>query len=308
VTMAVLVIGTAEIKRLCAIPAGDLSHDADIAALVAVEQPAWEYGLDPSVVTAAGAATVAPPARDNPGLVATLTLGVAELMAGSYLVQVARSPDFTDDLVAVSLALGASPPTLTITTAAVKRLCQISSGDTSQDGDIAALIGAEQAAWEYTIDPAVLTAAGTDSRLAALLALGLAERMAGSYLEQKLRVPGYTDDFRVGGLDISASKTDSLAQLALRLAEAGRARLEPYLWEARQVVRQKAAANAALLDTRGQALHNRGLKRVEPFLIASRRQVTEAVKLLAGGVADGSAKVPLLSAAPTARSVFDEGR
>ena len=302
--MAVLVIGTGDIKRLCAIGGGDLSHDGDIAALVAVEQPAWEYGIDPSVVTAALAATVAPPARDNPGLVAALTLGVAELMAGSYLVQVARSPDFTDDLVAVSLALGPSPPTLVITTAEVKRLCQISAGDTSQDGDIAALIEAEQAAWEFTIDPAVLTA-GTDARLGALLALGLSERMAGSYLEQKLRLPGYTDDFHIGGLDVSASKTDSLAQLAVRLAEAGRARLEPYLWASRQAVRQKAAANAALLDTRGQALHNRGLKRVEPFLIASRRQVTEAVKLLSGG-ADGSSKLPLVSAAATARSVFDE--
>lgn len=305
--MALLVIGTAEIKRLCAIPAGDVSHDADIAALVAVEQPAWEYGIDASVATAATAATLAPPALDNPGLTATLTLGVAELMAGSYLVQVARSPDFTDDLVTESLALGASPPTLTVTTAAVKRLCQIAVSDTTQDVDISALIGAEQAAWEYTIDPAVLTAAGTDTRLAALLALGLAERMGGSYLEQKLRLPGYTDDFKVGGLDISASKTDSLAQLANRLAEAGRVRLGPYLWEARQAVRQKAAANAAILDTRGQALHNRGLKRVEPFLVASRRQVTEAVKHLSGGVADGSSKMPLLSVAPTARSVFDEG-
>ena len=303
--MAVLVIGTADIKRLCAVGAGDLSHDADIAALVAVEQPAWEYGIDPSVVKAALAATVAPPARDNPGLVAALTLGVAELMAGSYLVQVARSPDFTDDLVAVSLALGAAPPSLAITTAQVKRLCQISADDTSQDGDIGALIGAEQSAWEFTIDPAVLAAAGADARLGALLSLGLAERMAGSYLEQKLRLPGYTDDFHIGGLDVSASKTDSLAQLAVRLADAGRSRLEPYLWASRQAVRQKAAANAAILDTRGQALHNRGLKRVEPFLIASRRQVTEAVKLLSGG-ADGSSKLPLVSAAPAARSVFDE--
>ena len=304
--MAVLVIGTTDIKRLCAIGGGDLSHDGDIAALVAAEQPAWEYGIDPSVVTAALAATHAPPARDSPGLVATLTLGVAELMAGSYLVQVARSPDFMEDLVAVSLALGSSPPSLTITTAQVKRLCQIGSGDTSQDADIGALIGAEQAAWEYTLDPAVLTAAGTDTRLGALLALGLAERMAGSYLEQKLRLPGYTDDFHIGGLDVSASKTDSLAQLAVRLAEAGKSRLEPYGWASRQAVRQKAAANAAVLDTRGQALHNRGLKRVEPFLIAARRQVTEAVKLVAGG-ADGSSKLPLVSAAATARSVFDEG-
>ena len=303
--MALLTIATADIKRLCAIPAGDLSHDTDIAALLAVEQPAWEYGIDPSVATAAVAATVAPPTLDNPGLNALLTLGVGEIIAGSYLVQVARAPSFMDDLVPVSLALGGSPPVLTVTTAEVKRLCQIASGDTSQDSDVAALIAAEQPAWEYTIDPEVLTATGTDTRLSALLTLGLAERMAGSYLEQKLRLPGYTDNFHIGGLDISASTTANLAQLAVRLSEAGNARLEPYLWAARQAVRQKAASNAAILDTRGQYLYNRGLKRIEPFQVAARRVVTEAVKLLSGGVADGSAKVPLVSSAPTFGSVFD---
>ena len=304
--MALLTIVTADIKRLCAIPAGDLSHDGDIAALLAVEQPAWEYGIDPSVATAAKASTVAPPALDNPGLNSLLTLGVGEIMAGSYLVQVGRSPTFMDDLVPVSLALGSSPPVLVVTTAEVKRLCQIAVSDTTQDSDVAALISAEQPAWEYTIDPEVLAAGETDSRLSALLTLGLAERMAGSYLEQKLRLPGYTDDFHIGGLDVSASKTANLAQLAVRLADAGNARLEPYLWAARQAVRQKAASNAAILDTRGQALHNRGLKRIEPFQVAARRVVTEAVKLLSGGVADGSSKVPLLSASPTSGSVFDE--
>ena len=107
--MALLVIVTGDVKRLCAIPAGDLSHDADIAAMLAVEQPAWEYGIDPSVATAAVAATVAPPALDNPGLNALLTLGLGEIIAGSYLVQVARAPAFLDDLVPVSLALGGSP-------------------------------------------------------------------------------------------------------------------------------------------------------------------------------------------------------
>ena len=303
--MALLIITTAAIKRLCAIPAGDLSHDADIAALMAVEQPAWEYGLDPSVATASVAALSAPPALDNPGLNALLTLGVSELMAGSFLVQVSRSPSFMDDLVPVSLALGGSPPVLTITTGEVKRLCQISSGDTSQDSDIAALITSEQPAWEYTIDPEVLTAAGSDTRLSALLTLGLSERMAGSYLEQKLRLPGYTDNFHIGGLDVSASTTANLAQLAVRLSDAGNSRMEPYLWAARQAVRQKAATNAAILDTRGQALHNQGLKRIEPFQVASRRVVTEAVKLLSGGVADGSSKMPLLSSTPAVGSVFD---
>ena len=65
--MAVLTIGTADIKRLCAIGGGDLSHDADIAALVSVEQPAWEYGLDPSVVTAAGGGDAGPAGAGQSG-------------------------------------------------------------------------------------------------------------------------------------------------------------------------------------------------------------------------------------------------
>ena len=132
--------------------------------------------------------------------------------------------------------------------------------------------------------------------------------MAGSYLEQKLRLPGYTDDFPYRG----AGRVGVEARTAWRSSRSGWPRRGGRGWSltggcARQAVRQKAAANAAVLDTRGQALHNRGLRRVEPFLIASRRQVTEAVKLLSGG-ADGSSKLPLVSAAATARSVFDEAR
>ena len=97
-------------------------------------------GLIPSVVTAALAVTIAPPARDNPGLVAALTLGVAELMAGSLLScrwRGRRTSPMT--WWRCRLPWGTSPPTLVITTAEVKRLCQISAGDTSQDGDIGAL-------------------------------------------------------------------------------------------------------------------------------------------------------------------------
>ena len=301
--MAVLSIAVADVKRLCAIPDTDTSQDTDVAALIAAEQIAHEYALDPAVVLAALATNpVHPLLPATPGLVATLTLGIAEMMAGSYLVQVARSPAFTDDLVRVS-GLIPVPPVLVITLAEIKRLCMIT--DTSQDTEIAALLAAEQPAWEYGIDPAVLTAAQTDTRLSAVLTLGLTERMAGSYLEQQLRQPGYTDDFKLGGLDVSASRTDNLVQLAVRLSEQGRARLLPYDFGARQAVRQKRAENADVLDTRGTRLYDRGLRRVNPFLIASRRVVNEAVKGLDGGTGDASSKIPLLSSVVTGTSVFD---
>jgi hypothetical protein len=305
--MAVLSIAVADIKRLCAIPSTDTNQDGDVAALIAAEQVALEYSLDPAVLIAAQEVTAGigvgvPPVPTNPGLVATLSLGVAEMMAGSYLVQLARSPAFTDDLVLVSSALGTAP-VVTVSLAAVKQLCMIT--DTSQDADITALMTLEQPALEYALDPAVLAASIIDPRLLAVLTLGLTERMAGSYLEQQLRQPGYTDDFHIGGLDISASRTDNLVQLAVRLSEQGQARLLPYEFVSRQAIRQKRAQNADVLDVRGTKLYDRGLKRIEPFKVAARRVVDEAVKGLDGGVGDASSKIPLLASVASGRSVFD---
>lgn len=302
--MAVLSIAVTDIKRLCAIPDAETAQDADVAALIAAEQAALEYSLDPAVVLAAQEVTAGvPPVPTNPGLVATLSLGVAEMMAGSYLVQLARSPAFTDDLVLVSSSLGMAP-VVVVSLSAVKQLCMIT--DTSQDAGITALMTLEQPALEYALDPAVLAASVTDTRLLAVLTLGLTERMAGSYLEQQLRQPGYTDDFHIGGLDISASKTDNLVQLAVRLSEQGQARLLPYEFVSRQAIRQKRAQNADVLDTRGTKLYDRGLKRIEPFKVAARRVVDEAVKGLDGGVGDASSKIPLLASVASGRSVFDE--
>ena len=196
--MAVLSIAVADIKRLCAISDVDTSQDGEISALIAAEQTAHEYALDPAVVLAAQEASLVNPLLPaSPGLVATLTLGVAELMAGSYLVQVARSPAFTDDLVRVSSLI---PTAAGDCGHAVGDQAAVHDhGQARQDADITALLTAEQPAWEYGIDPAVLAAAQTDTRLLAVLTLGLTERMAGSYLEQQLRQPGYTDDFKLGG-------------------------------------------------------------------------------------------------------------
>ena len=124
---------------------------------------------------------------------------------------------------------------LTIGTADVKRLCAIGAGDTSQDGDVAALIAAEQGALEYGLDPAVLAASAGNAGLLATLTLGVAESMAGSYLEQVGRALGFTDDFKIGGLDVTASRSDGLVQLAGRLQTRGRTRVEPFLRASKQV-------------------------------------------------------------------------
>jgi hypothetical protein len=131
---------------------------------------------------------------------------------------------------------------LSIGTADIKRLCSIPASDTSQDSDVAALIAAEQVVLEYALDPAVLTASAGDSGLLATLTLGVAERMAGSYLEQVGRAPGYTDDFKIGGLDVSASRTDNLVQLGVRLTNQGQKRLEPFTRATRKVASDAVSA------------------------------------------------------------------
>lgn len=117
---------------------------------------------------------------------------------------------------------------LTITRADLKRLCAIAAADTSSDADMDALLAAEQAVHEYALDPAILTASMTNAGLSATLSLGVAESMAGSFLRQQARAAGATDDFHVGPLTVTASRTDNLAQLGERLAAQGQKRLEPF--------------------------------------------------------------------------------
>ena len=69
-----LPVTLAAVKLLCGLT--DTSQDANVTALIALEQPALEYALDPAILAnAAGDA----------GLSATLTLGVTECLAGGYL-------------------------------------------------------------------------------------------------------------------------------------------------------------------------------------------------------------------------------
>ncbi len=88
-----LTITAGMLRRLCGIEAADTSQDAAIALVGGDEQAAIEYALDPIALAAASS---------DAGLLATLALGVGEVLAGSYLQGLGRQPGAYD-----SLGLGA---------------------------------------------------------------------------------------------------------------------------------------------------------------------------------------------------------
>ena len=55
---------------------------------------------------------------------------------------------------------------------------------------------------------------------------------------------------------------------------------------------------------RGTRLYDRGVRRVEPYLMATKRVVSEAVQAVNGGVGDASSKIPLVSSVVSRGSVF----
>ncbi len=123
---------------------------------------------------------------------------------------------------------------LTITHDDLKRLLGIT--DTSSDDALNALISAEQPAEEWALDAAVLTAAPFDTGLMVTLTLGVCEVLAGRWLEQLARAPGANDDFRIGELSVSASKTAGPGILGASLIATGRARLASFRKLAKGVV------------------------------------------------------------------------
>lgn len=165
---------------------------------------------------------------------------------------------------------------LPLTRADLKRLCAIDAGDTSQDAALDDLRAAQQPVLEYALDPAILSAATAptaDGGLRATLVLGVAESLAGEWLRGQARAPGAGDDFHLGPLSVSASRTDGPAQTGERLAA-------------------------------------QGLKRLAPFGRAAQSVGPDAVQSVAGGTPDGSSRAPLLAQttlAPAASggSVFD---
>ena len=124
---------------------------------------------------------------------------------------------------------------LTITRDDLKKLCALDLTDTTPDAALDAVIAAEQSVFEYVLDPAVLMASSGSEGLRATLTLGVSEALSGSYLRRLARAPGATDDFHIGPLNVSASKTDSLPQIAERLAAQGLKRLEPFLRASKMV-------------------------------------------------------------------------
>ncbi|MGI4789613.1 MAG: hypothetical protein ACRYFS_12270 [Janthinobacterium lividum] len=117
---------------------------------------------------------------------------------------------------------------LPLTIADLKPLCAIETADTSSDADLTLLLTAQQPALEYGLDVGILAASAGDSGLQATLMLGVAEALAGEFLRRQSRAPGATDDFHLGPLTVSASRTESLSQLGDRLAALGLKRLEPF--------------------------------------------------------------------------------
>ncbi len=132
---------------------------------------------------------------------------------------------------------------LTIALNDLKNLCALDLTDTTPDAVLNAVIAAEQSVYEYALDPAVLTASAGSAGLQATLTLGVSELLAGSFLRRQARTPGATDDFHIGPLDVSASKTDSLPQLAERLAAQGLKRLEPFARAAKAVASDAAGGS-----------------------------------------------------------------
>lgn len=150
---------------------------------------------------------------------------------------------------------------LPVTRADLKRLCAIDDGDTSQDAALDALLAAQQPVLEYALDPAVLSAATAptaDAGLRATLVLGVAEALAGEWLRRQGRAPGAGDDFHLGPLSVSASRTDAPAQQGDRLAA-------------------------------------QGLKRLAPFGRAAKSVAADAVLSVPGGAPDDASRAPLLA-------------
>lgn len=117
----------------------------------------------------------------------------------------------------------------------LKPLLALAASNTMADADLTLLLAAQQPALEYGLDPAILAASAGNAGLQSTLMLGVAEALAGEYLRRQARAPGATDDFHLGPLTISASRTDNMAQLGERLVSLGMRHLEPFGRAARRV-------------------------------------------------------------------------
>ena len=139
---------------------------------------------------------------------------------------------------------------LLVTRDALKRLCGVIVGDVSEDADWDALILEGQPVLEYALDPEVLAASAGDDGLRATLTLGVSEALAGEWLRRRASQPGAVDDFQVGPLTVTASRTDGLAQAGGRLAAQAMRRLGPFV-RASDGTGQRPLLLASVGDWRG---------------------------------------------------------
>ena len=117
---------------------------------------------------------------------------------------------------------------LPVTRDALKRLCGADVADASEDAEWDALILEGQPVLEYALNPEVLAAAAGEDGLRATLTLGVSEALAGEWLRRSACRPGAADDFHIGPLTVTASRTEGLGQMAARLAAQGMRRLGPF--------------------------------------------------------------------------------
>lgn len=111
---------------------------------------------------------------------------------------------------------------ITITRAEVKRKCMIPSSDTTHDSDIDALITEMQPSIEYTIADTYLNDS-SNTRLQAVLKLGILEVMSGEFLQQLYRELGAVESVKIGSVTIGARKDHGV-----KLIEQGTSRLRPF--------------------------------------------------------------------------------
>jgi len=111
---------------------------------------------------------------------------------------------------------------IVITKAEVKRKCRIPSSDSTWDSDIEALIAEMQPSLEYGIADVYLNNTG-DSRLQAVLKLGILEIISGEFIRQLMREVGASEEFKIAGLTVSAR-----ADHGAKLIEQGQARLKAF--------------------------------------------------------------------------------
>jgi len=111
---------------------------------------------------------------------------------------------------------------ITITRAEVKRKCMIPSSETTYDSDIDALIAEMQPSVEYTISDAYLNNT-SNTKLQAVLKLGILEILSGEFLGQLYREMGASESVKVGSVTIGSRKDYGAA-----LVQQGTARLKPF--------------------------------------------------------------------------------